>query len=340
MNTDTWIAIDGGTTNTRGSLVINNQVIDTVTFSVGVRNSSGNNLSPVRSAVSECLKEICKRHSLQPNTVKVVASGMLGSEAGLVNVPHVMTPASPEDAASRSVIWFDEQVWPEPIRIIPGVRTGPGLEHASAFENQLSQDIMRGEETQTWGLWRHFLDTQNPHANQPWLLLWPGSHTKLIAIDRAGIIQGSFTTLAGELFSALRSATLLQRSMPDHPPQELSSELIDLAAKTVSDYGLLRAAFWTRVADITGTLDASQRFSWLSASVIAADVEAICHHPWLKSNSFVSLRIGGDLQRQAVYAHLLKRSQDIHLDLLKPVLCSQAAAKGAVYLAKLTDHSK
>ena len=112
MRQNLWIALDGGTTNTRATLVQDDQIIDTVGESVGVRDSVQNQRSPVLDAVANCLKTLKERHTISADQVEVVASGMLGSDAGLMNVPHVLAPASANQVADSAVEWSDESVWP------------------------------------------------------------------------------------------------------------------------------------------------------------------------------------------------------------------------------------
>lgn len=339
MRQNLWIALDGGTTNTRATLVQDDQIIDTVGESVGVRDSVQNQRSPVLDAVANCLKTLKERHSISADQVEVVASGMLGSDAGLMNVPHVLALASANQVADSAVEWFDESVWSKPVRIFPGVRTGPDLNQSNLLEQSLAEDIMRGEETQVWGLWQMLLKDRPEVVSQPWVLIWPGSHTKMIGMDAQGSILGSYTTLAGELFAALKSATLLRRSVTESGELEYSDEIVDLAAKTVWEQGLVRAAFWTRVADVRGSLDASQRSAWLSSAVIGADVDALSKHPWVAGNAGVRIMIGGDKVRQSLYSRLLRQRLNCQIEVLESKYCEQAAAVGAVYLAKIRRQS-
>jgi 2-dehydro-3-deoxygalactonokinase len=339
MRQNLWIALDGGTTNTRATLVQNDQIIDTVAESVGVRDSVQDQRSPVLDAVANCLKTLKERHTISADQVDVVASGMLGSDAGLMNVPHVLAPASANLVADSAVEWFDESVWPKPVRIFPGVRTGPDLNQPNFLEQSLAEDIMRGEETQAWGLWQMLLKDRPELVSRPWVLIWPGSHTKMIAMDAQGSILGSYTTLAGELFAALKSATLLRRSMSESGELEYSDEIVDLAARTVWEQGLVRAAFWTRVADVRGTLDANQRSAWLSSAVIGADVDALSKHPWVTGDAGIQIIVGGDKVRQSLYSRLLRQRLNCQIEVLESHYCEQAAAVGAVYLAKIRRQS-
>jgi 2-dehydro-3-deoxygalactonokinase len=338
-----WITLDGGTTNTRACLMANGRMIDSATAAVGVRNSDDTANSPVKRAVADVLGTLCTRHRLDPAGTRVIASGMIGSDAGLVNVPHIPAPATIQMAQNAMKTWHEPQFWPGPVAICPGVKSQPLLNENPTTPIDLSPffstaDIMRGEEVQAWGL-RKLLKISHPEIiNQPWLLLWPGSHTKLIRIQPDGSISGSFTTLAGELFAALKSATLLKRSLGEAAPEAFTDDLTNHAAQCVRQFGLLRAAFWTRVADLNNTLDADHRTAWLSAAVIAEDCQGLCRHEWLANPAEKPLLfVGGDSLRQSLYCRMIRHELDLSPVAIAPEICDMAAAIGVSCVAGLVD---
>lgn len=329
----TWICLDGGTTNTRATLMQNGVPVDSVSVATGVRNANDPMNLPVKMAIKTCLTTLQERHGFIAEKTPVLASGMLGSDAGLVNVPHHVAPVSLESSRADLYKHHDAQVWPAEITIVHGIKTVPATANASILENAAIADIMRGEEVQVWGL-RHLMrETHTDQFSQPWLLLWPGSHTKLIAVGADGTIEGSFTTLAGELFAALKTGTLLRRSLPEAMPTDFPDEIVDQASDTVTEYGLLRAAFWTRVADLSGTLNEDQRAAWLSSAVIAADVQGVSRHRLLNQAGPVQIFIGGDSVRQSVYQRILARQTSIKATCIDPAICEHAAAIGASLVA-------
>ncbi|MFM7318749.1 MAG: 2-dehydro-3-deoxygalactonokinase [bacterium] len=331
-----WITLDGGTTNTRACLISDGIILDTATQAVGVRNSDDPANEPVKKAVAEVLGTLCSRHGLDANAVRVVASGMIGSDAGLCNVPHVIAPASMSMARNAMKIWHEPEYWPGRVEIYPGIKTVAADSGGSLEAESATADIMRGEEVQAWGLRRRLATSQPELARQPWLLLWPGSHTKLIRILPDGSIGGSFTSLAGELFAAMKSATLLKRSLTDATAEAFTDDIIQNAAGCVRQFGLLRAAFWTRVADINATIDAPARTAWLSAAVTAADCQGLCRHPWLAdAHEKPLLFIGGDPLRQSLYARLISLESGITPILVDAQACDQAAAIGVSCVAGL-----
>ena len=85
------ITIDGGTTNTRAFLWKNNEVIASASREVGARNTavSSSEVS-LKNAVKACINEILKTASVTCDELDgIVASGMLTSNVGLIEIPHL-----------------------------------------------------------------------------------------------------------------------------------------------------------------------------------------------------------------------------------------------------------
>ena len=94
------ITIDTGTTNTRVFLFNeNNEPVSSAKSEIGVRITAidGNN-DRLKAAIKGCLEDVLKQAGVTYENVKrVVASGMITSNVGLTEIPHVVAPASAED---------------------------------------------------------------------------------------------------------------------------------------------------------------------------------------------------------------------------------------------------
>jgi hypothetical protein len=123
--------------------------------------------------------------------------------------------------------------------------------------------------------------------------------------------------------------------VPEESTGHLDEDLLDLAADAVDSHGLLRAAFWTRVADITSSLDFERRGQWLSAIVTAEDVRSLSRHAWIRSGRYRRILVGGESGRQAAYVRALRRSVDKPIEPLQDDAVRNAAALGAVHLGRL-----
>ena len=88
-----YITIDGGTTNTRVSLVENMQVISSKRISRGAK-AGIDDRDGLKVALNETIVTLLNENSLSENDIiQILASGMITSEFGLYEVPHVLAPA-------------------------------------------------------------------------------------------------------------------------------------------------------------------------------------------------------------------------------------------------------
>jgi 2-dehydro-3-deoxygalactonokinase len=182
---------------------------------------------------------------------RIIMSGMIGSRQGWVEVPYVPCPAGPAEIAAALVrIPFDGAT----VLLVPGL---------SATDESGTPEVMRGEETQVIGALRQIGDDG--------VVCLPGSHSKWVRISGGKIV--SFQTyLTGEMFSALRSATILGRMMTDGP--------IDLAAfnegvaRSAEPSHLLHHLFGVRTLGLFGKLADAQGASYLSGLLIGHEVRS------------------------------------------------------------------
>lgn len=136
----TYISVDGGTTTTRVTLVRDYKILDTIKINVGARaNMEDGNL--LKGALKNAIAEILQKNELAESDItRILASGMITSEFGLCNLPHIFTPAGILEMHKN----MHEQIFSEissvPFVFVRGVKT-----KAECFENA---DMMRGEETE------------------------------------------------------------------------------------------------------------------------------------------------------------------------------------------------
>ncbi len=293
------VALDGGTTNTRARLLWGRQIVATVRRSVGVRDnlpqgSSESNHSGcyqisappfptgdrtlLARAVREALDALLHPASPSVDTAStngplrpefIVAAGMLSSELGLLAVPHVDAPAGPDDVARGITMTCIPEISELPIYFIPGIRTSP----TDGLDGWFAADVMRGEESETWGAYTT-LQQAGAIESEGWqAFLWPGSHTKLVEVDGAGRITRSHTSLAGELLQVVARHTLLAASLPGELPGEVDRDAAEAGGRAAARDGLGRAAFLVRIAALTQALNAHERASFWIGAVVQSDVQ-------------------------------------------------------------------
>lgn len=81
----TYITIDGGTTNTRVYVVADGEIRETARLSIGAKDGKAALIPALREVLAAMLEKY-------PATHRVIASGMITSERGLYELPHISAP--------------------------------------------------------------------------------------------------------------------------------------------------------------------------------------------------------------------------------------------------------
>jgi 2-dehydro-3-deoxygalactonokinase len=221
-------------------------------------------LDRLRALLKSVLAEAVRR-GLARRPSAILAAGMVTSDKGLVEVPHVEAPAGIADLARHLQVqnFMLAEGDSLPLFFVPGVRSGFGVEGlAATFET----DMMRGEETLCLGL------LEQERLTPETLLLNLGSHWKLIWCDAQERIAGSRTRLTGEMIHALQAHTLLASSLPQQPPRIFHEDWVQLGYDQAARSGLSRALFCTRLLDLRDMGSGEQRLSFLYGSVIQGEM--------------------------------------------------------------------
>ncbi len=179
------IALDWGTSNLRATLLgEGGAVLDT-------RAAAGGVMAVPDRRFEEALFALVGDW-IDTHGCALIASGMIGSRQGWVDVPYLDCPAGLDEAAAR--LARVELPRGRPLHIVPGLRT---LGSDGAF------DVMRGEETQLWGA------ALPPDAT----CVLPGTHAKWAGVGAHGRITGFRTYMTGELYALLTQNSILGRLM-------------------------------------------------------------------------------------------------------------------------------
>ena len=302
--------IDCGTTNTRFSLIDENgNYIISRQRKVGVRDTAiRNNREYLRKMVGELICDTIAEAGRQISDLDIIlASGMITSEIGLVEIPHLVAPVDKRQLAKN--IWYfgkERRMLgiEAPVAFIPGVRNhyGEGI----TLENVYETDFMRGEEVQAIAVGERY------GMGQPLNLVVLSSHTKIISISSDGQIEGSVTTMSGQLFDALLSHTFLGKSVAvgehDNRREFSDSGLIDRATQAVQKDGLLRLLMTPRFMEVFMKTGAGDRLIYLDAIIAGEDMKAFdeIERKGMKSNRYV---LFGQKVRCDIYEYLLRKRQ-------------------------------
>ena len=247
------IALDWGTSSLRAyRLGENGVLLEQREVGRGVMQ-----LEPHRpEAFEHALDETCGDWLDEAPAVPLIASGMIGSVQGWRETPYIECPVELEKLSTALTCVptrRGQDLW-----IIPGVIQRGGL-----------PDLMRGEETQVFGLLAESGDA-------PLLIGLPGTHSKWVEV-RSGRITAFHTFMTGELYAALLAHTILGKTL-------VASDGFDAAAfdrglgisrSAEGGGGLLSTLFSSRSLVLTGELAAAGQADYLSGLLIGYELLAM-----------------------------------------------------------------
>ena len=267
-----FLVIDGGTTNLRVTL------LDSVSFETlgvykapgGVRHTAedGHN-GRLRAALREGIRQLLAESGLREADVsRCVAYGMITSGLGLLEIPHRIAPVAVAGLRGAMVSSVFSDIASFPIEFIPGVRNFTG---AVDETNCRGMDMMRGEETESVGLYRLL------GLSGDALFVLPGSHNKFVRMGAGGEIQGCMTSISGELLDAVTHHTVLADAVKGGfcSAETYRPAMARAGALECAEMGLGRAAFAGRILTTLGSADAAAAQSWLLGAVLAEDEKAL-----------------------------------------------------------------
>lgn len=300
-----YLTIDGGTTNTRVSLVCEHRLLATKKMSIGAGNADVAALkSAVRTAIAQILSE---NGRTEQDICRIIASGMISSEYGLCDLPHTIAPVGIKELHETMYETVMADISPIPFVFIRGVKTnGAGLEDI---------DMMRGEETELVGM----LIPQKESC----LYILPGSHSKHISIDRDGRITALRTMMTGELFAAVMQNTIL-RDAADFDHNVICEEELLRGFFYAQTRGINEALFKTRILKNLFHATKEQCYSFLLGCVLCDEVNAIA------ASSETTVVLGGQKQFRMALSRLLREVSDKQVLLLSDEQVAGSVSLGAV----------
>ena len=266
-----FITIDAGTTRTRAYLWdARRRLVGVERRETGVRDTAvdGDNRR-LKAAVRECLESLLRGAGLEYADVdRVLASGMITSNVGLLEIPHLPAPVSLDDLARGTRPARVADVCPLPIHFIPGVKNSDRAVTEGDFE---SMDIMRGEEVETFAL------LEQLGARGDWLIVLPGSHTKFVSVDGEGRVTGCLTSITGELLASITGHTILADAVDRRFVGEDSycRDMMLLGLDTAEAVGLGRACFSARILSQFAEETPERLANYLLGACLQSDLAAV-----------------------------------------------------------------
>lgn len=283
----TVITVDGGTTNTRITLAENKIAKDVIKLNIGAR-ANMENPELFACEMKKAVSFLLERNNLKECDVeKILASGMITSEFGLINLPHILTPAGLSELHENMHEVTIPEISSVPFVFIRGVKTD-----GQTFENT---DMMRGEETELMGI-------LNPDYRKCVYVL-PGSHSKIIKVDENGKIYDFSTMLTGEMIASLSQYTILKDAV-DLKNSETDAEFLLKGYDYCRKEGVNKALFKTRILKNIYKCNENQMYSFFIGVVLCDEIQAIIN------DGCETVVLGGKSQIKNAMAEILsKRSE-------------------------------
>lgn len=320
-----WLTFDVGTTNLRCYLVQDQKVLAQAKRNIGVRITAlTGNTDALQTGMKEALQECLKITGHSMKTIQgVVASGMITSNLGLYEIPHLEAPVGITQLAARCIPYIFEAICPIPIWFIPGIRNPGNYKDGTVGLEAI--DFMRGEETESLGA------LAMTGISGPVLFISPGSHTKYVWIDGQNRISHSLTTLGGELLWAISKDTILSSSLSENLVESVQEEFLYKGMDSCTQYGLTRTCFMVRALHLFTQADANARANFLYGAILQEEWQA-----WQSiGKGFTGqILIGGrKILRELFYSALLRKGiKRDRIDILKEEQAEACTAIGALLI--------
>lgn len=300
--------IDCGTTNSRVYIVDENgNVITRASQKVGVRDTAinGNN-QVLKDGVREVFNRALQEVGISPSEIHcILSSGMITSELGLIEIPHLWAPCNLDTLAANITLVKDLDVFPPsiPLYFVRGIKNFYDPAKIS-MQDVGSLDFMRGEEVQVAGL------LENQEVKLPNIITILSSHTKFIPVDEEKKILGSVTTLSGQLYEAILKETFVGKSVRSEDDFDNTSyfnpDVVEMAYDEIMRSGFLRGLMYVRFLDTLVHARWYDRKLFAETLIAAEDIRALHQVKELMGLSSTSFILIGMKLRCLIYEHLLK----------------------------------
>lgn len=306
-----YITIDGGTTNTRISLAMDGSIIDTLRFHVGARNGIENE-KLLKTTIQHGISRLLENHNLRESDItRILASGMITSEYGLITLDHITAPAGIDELHHTMLEAALKDISNIPFVFVRGIKTGCSTLH--------NADMMRGEETELMGVLQ---------GEGVYILL--GSHSKIIEVDSSKRIVNFKTMLTGEMLSALSENTILKSAVA------LNNQSIDRAFllegfQCAKQFGINNALFKVRILKTLFDKTANEIYSFYLGIVLCDEIQYVLA---LKAKKII---VTGQPQIKEAVVALLRQLASADLTFISEKDAANATARGMI---KIFEHHK
>jgi 2-dehydro-3-deoxygalactonokinase len=255
-----YITIDGGTTNTRVRLVENENIVSVKKISrgakAGIDDRDGLKIE-LKNAISSILAE---NDLSESDITKILASGMITSEFGLYELPHLTAPAGIRELHENLAEVSFPEISKIPFVFVRGVKV--------VSDSLAEFDMMRGEETELIGLMALCGHKENA------VYVLPGSHSKIVHIDEDGRIANFSTMLTGEMIMSLSQGTILKDAV-DLTVTETNADYLIEGYRFAKAEGLNKALFKVRILKNAFKKSPVEVYNFFLGAILADEIDTI-----------------------------------------------------------------
>jgi 2-dehydro-3-deoxygalactonokinase len=238
------LAADWGTTNFRLFLFgTDGEIIARHTANIGLKNLG---VLTFEQALLSVMKEDFARPDLP-----ILLCGMVGSRTGWQEAPYVPCPAGLPEIVAGIVTAPSDKLR---AKIVPGL--------SAEADHKGLLNVMRGEETQIYGLSRKVGDSS---------YVLPGTHCKWANVEN-GIVTGFSSYMTGEMFQVLKRHSILGDLMVDDA-DDADAFLLGVD-RALEDKSFLSLVFSVRTEGLFGHIKPESLSSYLSGLLIGSEIRA------------------------------------------------------------------
>ncbi len=301
-------SIDCGTTNSRVYIIDETaEIIGKGVRKVGVRDTSiTGSKEKLKNGLKEAFFEAVENAGLNLADISfAVSAGMITSEIGLIEIPHLWVPAGAEELAGGIKKIHDLEIFPVdiPIYFIPGIKNKYDPVNTKPAEVG-KLDFMRGEEAQVAGLLAGY------DIELPYIMVILSSHTKFISLSSEGKVVSSLTTLSGQVYEAIKKETFLGKSIEgpageSEPEGYFDTGVIDYGFKWVESGGFLRSLLMTRFLDVLLKTSWYERKLFVESLIASEDMHSLNQFEEMELPKDSNIVLVGYEGRCKIYKHIL-----------------------------------
>ncbi|MFW6274600.1 MAG: 2-dehydro-3-deoxygalactonokinase [Spirochaetota bacterium] len=331
--------IDCGTTNSRVYIVNEaGNVLGKASKKVGVKDTAATgSTETLKSGLQQAYYTAVEQAGLQSEDIEfIISSGMITSEIGLRELPHLWAPAGMQALADNITKVHDTSIFPidKPVYFVRGVKNRYDPKTTTKTEAHYL-DFMRGEETQVAGILSSY------SLNLPTTVIVLSSHMKCIPITAEEKIAGSLTTVSGQVYEAILKETFIGKSVRAqdnfNDKTYFDNELVNFAYDITQSAGFLRALLLPRFYDTLLKTEWYERKLFVESVIAAEDSKALSQFSEMKFPTNSSYLFIGSEHRCNIYEYLFREKLQIQTDIKKITTedeISSLSIKGALFLAQ------